>query len=177
MNSFKNLKIDGSWTLFLDRDGVINKRLIDNYVKNIDEFEFLPGVQEAIAKFSKFFGRIFVVTNQRGISRGFMSAEDLRLVNNFMLKNIEESGGRIDKIYFCPHDRDENCGCRKPAPGMAFNAKEEFPEVDFSKSIMIGDSVSDIGFGKNAGMITVQITSEEVEGLRAESLFDFASRI
>lgn len=177
MNSFKDLNIDNSWILFLDRDGVINRRIIDDYVKNINEFDFLPGTLEAIAKFTEKFGRIFIVTNQRGIARGLMSKEDLAVVHEYMLKHIEEAGGKIDEIYFCPHDRDEDCGCRKPAPGMAHRAKKEFPEVDFSKSIMVGDSDSDIGFGKNAGMVTVKITTEEYDGLKAESLQDFASRI
>ncbi len=174
MPSFDDLKIDRSWTLFLDRDGVINKRLIDDYVKNIGEFEFLPGTEKAIARFSKIFGKIFIVTNQRGIARGLMSVKDLEVINGFMLKKIEEAGGKIDKVYFCPHDRDENCGCRKPSPGMAFKARQEFPGIDFSKSIMVGDTDSDIEFGKNAGMITVKITSEEVCGLRAASLEEFS---
>lgn len=155
----KPYKIDRSWTLFLDRDGVINKRLIDDYVKNIREFEFLPGVQEALAEFAKVFGRIFVVTNQRGIARGLMTEHDLHLVNEYMLAELQKAGGRIDKVYYCPHDRDENCGCRKPAIGMALKAKQDYPEIDFSKAIMIGDSPSDIEFGENAGMRTIYVAN------------------
>ncbi len=177
MNSLNDLVIDSSWTLFLDRDGVINKRLIDDYVKNIAEFEFLPGAPEAIARFTKVFGKIFVVTNQRGIARGLMTVEDLGLVNDFMLRGIEEAGGRIDKVFFCPHDRDENCGCRKPDTGMAKQAKAEFPDVDFAKSIMIGDSTSDIEFGKKAGMVTIHITPGRAEGLKAESLSELAGML
>ncbi len=173
MQSFNDLKIDSSWTLFLDRDGVINKRLINDYVKNIDEFEFLPGVEKSIARLTKIFGKIFVVTNQRGIARKLMTLEDLLLINDFMLRKIENAGGKIDKVYFCPHDRNEGCGCRKPAPGMAFKAQQEFCGIDFSKSIMVGDTDSDIEFGKNAGMITVHITTEDVGGLKAGSLYEF----
>lgn len=172
-----NLKVDKTWTLFLDRDGVINKRLIDDYVKHIGEFEFLPGVCEAIARFSKLFGKVFVVTNQRGIARGLMTVEDLRAVNDFMLEGIAKAGGRIDGIYFCPHDRNAGCGCRKPDIGMALAAKRDFPEIDFVKSIMVGDSGSDIEFGKNAGMITVKITDEQGEGLRAQSLAELADML
>jgi len=156
----KDRKIDKSWTLFLDRDGVINVRLIDDYVKNIGEFEFLPGVPEAIARLSKLFGRVFVVTNQRGIARGLMTVEDLGMVNDFMMQGVVKAGGRIDRIYFCPHDRNEGCGCRKPDIGMALQAREEFPEVDFEKSVMVGDSGSDIAFGQNAGMLTVHINED-----------------
>ncbi|OGI00047.1 MAG: hypothetical protein A2Y25_09055 [Candidatus Melainabacteria bacterium GWF2_37_15] len=158
ISDLRNLKIDSSWSLFLDRDGVINKRLIDDYVKHTGEFEFLSGVLDAIAKFSGIFGKIFVVTNQRGIARGLMTVDDLKLVNDYMLQEIQKSGGKIDKVYFCPHDRGEDCGCRKPDIGMALQARQEFPDVDFSKSIMVGDSTSDMEFGKKAGMIIVRIT-------------------
>lgn len=177
MQNFKKINIDKSWTLFLDRDGVINKRLIDDYVKNISEFEFLPGVQEAMIKFSEIFGKIFVVTNQRGIARGLMTTDDLSAVNGFMLTQVQKAGGNIDKIYFCPHDRDKDCGCRKPDIGMALKAKKDFPEIDFSKAIMVGDSTSDIKFGKKAGMITVYVTEKDGQGIRVNSLFDFAKML
>jgi len=159
----QKLNIDKTWSLFLDRDGVINKRPMGDYVKNISEFEFLPGVVEAISEFSGIFGRIFVITNQRGIFTRVMTLEDLEMVHGFMLKEIQNNGGRIDKIYFCCHDRDENCGCRKPAPGMALKAKNDFPEVDFNKSIMVGDTSPDMQFGENAGMYTIKVTSEKTE--------------
>lgn len=160
MDDLKELNIDKTWSLFLDRDGVINIRLIDDYVKNIDEFQFLPGTPEAIAKFSKSFGRVFIVTNQRGIARGLMTKYDLQKVHDHMLKKLLKAGAKIDAIYFCPHDRDQGCGCRKPDIGMALKAKQEFPEVDFKKSIMVGDSNSDIEFGEKAGMHTVRITPD-----------------
>ena len=125
---------------------------------------------DTAAKFSKIFNRIFVVTNQRGIARGLMTVNDLKLVNDFMLQGIEQSGGRIDKVYFCPHDRGQNCGCRKPDIGMALQARHEFPEVDFSKSIMVGDSTSDMEFGQKAGMVTVKITENH-------SLSNFAATL
>lgn len=168
MNNIKKLNIDHSWSLFLDRDGVINKRLIDDYVKIPAEFEFLPGVPEAISKFSTIFGRIFVVTNQRGIARGLMTEDDLQIVHKLMLDDIKNAGGRIDKIYYCPHDRNQGCGCRKPDIGMALKAKQDYPEVDFSKAIMLGDSTSDIKFGENAGMHTFRINE-------SMSLADFAA--
>lgn len=174
LTDINNLNIDKSWALFLDRDGVINKRLIDDYVKNLEEFEFLAGVPEAISEFSEIFGRIFIVTNQRGISRNIMTEADLNIVHKYMLNEISNAGGKIDKIYFCPHDRNTGCGCRKPDTGMALNAKQDFPEIDFNKSIMVGDSSSDIQFGKNAGMLTIKVTSEETAELSVSSLIELA---
>ena len=161
-------KIDTSWTLFLDRDGVINVRLIDDYVKNINEFEFLPGVLEAFKIFAEKFGRIIIVTNQQGVGKGLMTMQDVDQVNNFMQKEIEAQKGRIDKIYVCPQLKSDPNNFRKPSPRMAYMAQRDFPEIDFEKSIMIGDSNSDIEFGKNAGMYTILIGDE------FDSLLQFA---
>lgn len=140
---------------------MINHRLKDDYVKNWSEFQFEPGVPEAIASFSKVFGRIFVVTNQQGIGKNIMIEDNLHDIHHKMVTEIEAAGGRIDKVYYCPHLRKEDCNCRKPRIGMALQAKENFPEIDFSRSIMVGDTPSDIEFGKRAGMRTVFISKEE----------------
>ncbi|HEY1039491.1 MAG TPA: HAD family hydrolase [Bacteroidia bacterium] len=158
--NLSNLNIDKSWTLFLDRDGVINKRIVDDYVKKWDEFEFLEGVLDALKIFSEKFGRIVVVTNQQGIGKGVMRTEDLELIHKNMLYEITYFKGRIDKVYFSPYLAAENHATRKPQIGMALQAQKDFPEVDFSKSLMIGDSTSDIEFGKTAGMKTVYIGKE-----------------
>lgn len=151
------MQVDKSWTLFLDRDGVINKRLMDDYVKTWSEFTFEYHVLEAIVKFSAIFGRIFIVTNQQGIAKGLMTEHDLKSVHNQMLMEIERVGGRIDGVYFCPHHAKDACNCRKPKTGMALQAKANFPEIDFTKSIMVGDSPSDIEMGHQLGMKTVFI--------------------
>ena len=164
-------KIDKSWTLFLDRDGVINVRLIDDYVKNIGEFEFLPGVLDAFKIFAEKFGRIIIVTNQQGVGKGIMTMHDVDEVHAFMEKEIENRKGRIDAIYVCPQLKTDPNNFRKPSPKMAFMAQHDFPEIDFEKSIMIGDSGSDIEFGKNAGMNTILIGDE------FESLLAFAKSI
>lgn len=161
MASKELIKLNKSWTLFLDRDGVINHRLMDDYVKNWSEFQFEPGVPEAIALFSKIFRRIFVVTNQQGIGKNIMSVDDLLNIHHKMRSEIEAAGGRIDKVYYCPHLRTDDCNCRKPRIGMALQAQSDFPEIDFSQSIMVGDTPSDIEFGKRAGMHTVFISKEE----------------
>ena len=154
------MQLDKSWILFLDRDGVINRRLIDDYVKSWSEFEFEVGALEAIVTFSKVFGRIFIVTNQQGIAKGLMTEADLHLVHNQMVAEIKRVGGKIDRIYFCPHWSKDGCDCRKPKTGMALQAKAEFPEIDFTKSVMVGDSPSDIEMGHQLDMKTVFIGTE-----------------
>ena len=154
-------KIDTSWTLFLDRDGVINKKLDNDYVKTINEFEFLPYALEAIKLFSNHFHRIVIVTNQQGISKGLMTENDLHKVHQHLLQEVQNHGGRIDAIYHAPQFAEENSIMRKPNIGMALKAKEEFSSIDFKKSIMVGDSFSDMEFAKNTNMFAVLIGQSE----------------
>ncbi len=163
--------VDNSWTLFLDRDGVINKRLMGDYVKRLDEFEFNEGALEAIANFAQRFGKIVVVTNQQGIGKGLMTHEDLSVVHEHMMAQIEQAGGRIDRIYYCPELAQDNPKCRKPEIGMALSAQEDFPQIDLNKSIVVGDSVSDMEFGKNAGMKRVFVTCDDAEKLKTWDSF------
>mgnify|MGYP006295222511 CR=1 FL=1 len=167
-----DLPIDKGWTLFLDRDGVINKRLTDDYVKKWEEFEFLPGVPEAIRIFTERFGKIFIVTNQQGIGKGIMTERELEEVHSRMLEEIGYEGGRIMKIYHSPYREEEKSVFRKPKAGMARKAKIDFPDVDFQKSIMIGDSITDMQFGRNAGMLTIFITHEPESMKEREHLID-----
>ena len=100
--TLKNLNIDDTWCLFLDRDGVINKRVEGDYIKKWEEFEFLPGVLEALHIFSGVFDKIFVVTNQQGIGKGLMTEIDLEHIHDEMIQEIKINGGRINKIYHSP---------------------------------------------------------------------------
>jgi histidinol-phosphate phosphatase family protein len=147
-------------TLFLDRDGVINRQIIGGYVTKIEEFEFLPKVLEALAILSKKFEHIFIVTNQQGIGKGIFTMDDLEKIHAEMLEKITEKGGRIDKIYIASNLESENNINRKPQIGMALQAQKEYPNIDFSKSIMVGDSSLDMQFGKNAGMICALLSNE-----------------
>ena len=149
------LSFDRSWTLFLDRDGVINRRIPGGYVRDFSEFVFLDGVLEALKIFSGIFGRIIVVSNQQGVGKGIMTGEAVEAIHDRMLKEVHDAGGRIDKIYYCPNLEQDHHADRKPGIGMALKAKDDFPLVDFSRSVMAGDSPTDIEFGKNAGMLTV----------------------
>lgn len=150
-------EVDESWTLFLDRDGVINEKLDNDYVKHISEFEFKPRVLEAMYFLSKYFYKMVVVTNQQGIAKGLMSHEELKKVHDYMMYKMEQANVHIDNIYYCPHYKTECNYCRKPNAGMAYEAQKEDANIDFGKSIIIGDSESDMLFGKNAGMKRVGI--------------------
>ena len=151
-------RIDGTWTLFLDRDGVINHEKPNDYIRNPSEFRFLEGAEEAIAAFGSVFGRILVVTNQKGIGRGLMTEQDLKDINRHMLAGIEKTGGRIDRIYHCP-DTDPDSPCRKPNPGMGRQAMADFPEIRADRTLMVGNTMSDMGFGRAIGSMTVFIPS------------------
>jgi len=143
--------IDRHWTLFLDRDGVINEEKIDDYIHRWEEFRFYEGALEAIRIFSGLFGHLFIVTNQRGVAKGVTRLEDLRVIHENMLREIEAAGGRIDRLYYCI-DADPASPNRKPNPGMGLQARADFPDVDLSKSMMIGNTSGDMQFGRNLGV-------------------------
>ncbi len=143
--------------LFVDRDGVINKRIVNGYVCSPVEFEFLPGVLKSFALFNKLFAKIIVVTNQQGIGKGLMTEGGLQDIHKEMIRTIEEAGGRVDAVYYCTDLAETNNNCRKPNLHMAYRAQADFPDIDFEKSIMVGDSASDMLFGSNVGMETVFI--------------------
>ena len=176
--------INNNWTLFLDRDGVINHEKHLGYINNWDEFIFYDGVKQAIKIFAAKFQYIFIVTNQKGVGKGITQLENLHIIHQNMMKEIEAAGGRIDKIYFCP-DLDETSPNRKPNPGMAFQAKEDFPEVDFSRSIMVGNTLGDMQFGRSVGAVTIFIPTTRPESEHADeridavypSLFHFAQAL
>lgn len=150
-------------TLFLDRDGVINVERKDDYVKNISEFIFEDHACEAIAILSRLFDKIFIVTNQRGVGRGIMSVKDVESVHNYMLEQIKIKGGSVTSIYTC-FDIDSSSINRKPNVGMAFKAIRDFPNTNFLSSILVGNSRSDIEFGKKLNMYTVLVGSKYAEG-------------
>lgn len=167
-------------TLFLDRDGVINHRPPADYVKSWEDFKFLPAVLSALQIVSALFDKIVIVTNQQGIGKNLMTCEDLEEIHRKMLEEIENQGGRVDKVYFCPDLAGKADSCRKPGIKMAEQAQKDFPNIDFSNSIMIGDTESDMLFGKNAGMKTILIsTSDEIINnklvdFKFSSLYEFA---
>ncbi len=144
-------------TLFLDRDGVINKKLDGKYIRNWGEFTFIPNVLSSISKLSGLFNRMIIITNQQGIGKGLMSEDNLLFLHQKMLNEIEQAGGKINKIYFCPHLETDNCNCRKPKIGMIEEAIQDFPSININKSYLIGDSPSDIKAGERAGLKTIKV--------------------
>jgi histidinol-phosphate phosphatase family protein len=168
-----DLHFDKTWTLFLDRDGVINNKLDNDYVRSWDSFKFLPGVLEALELMATLFRIIVVTTNQQGIGKGLYTESDLRHIHKNMLDQVHLRGGRIDKVYFCPHLAAANSDCRKPNTGMAIQAKNDFPAIDFSKSIMVGDSWSDMQFGKKLGMITVYLSNKTIQNKEEQTLINY----
>jgi histidinol-phosphate phosphatase family protein len=168
-----NSKIDPSWTLFLDRDGVINKRIIEGYVRSWEQFEFMPGVQEALKILSNIFLKVIVVSNQQGIGKGIMTEREVIAVHEMMTKAIKDNGGRIDRVYFSPSLKEENSLYRKPNIGMALSARKDFPGIDFKKSVMVGDSESDMIFGRKLKMRTVLISTDKEEIKNIAELIDF----
>ncbi len=183
-NMFSLDQIDTSFTLFIDRDGVLNHEKFEDYILNWMEFQFYDTTIEALAILSPLFKKIILVTNQKGVGKGVMSVADLETIHFNMLQAINKGGGRIDQIFYCP-DLDNDSYNRKPNPGMAFQATEKYPEIDLSKSIMIGNRISDMGFGRNAGMHTVFLSTTHPEidfphpliDLRFENLLDFANQL
>jgi histidinol-phosphate phosphatase family protein len=176
--------IDKSYTLFIDRDGVINYEKKESYILNWNEFKFYEDVTNAMKIINEIFGTIVMVTNQKGIGKNLMTTDDLNNIHQNMQLHLESAGGRIDKIYYCSDLEDTSIN-RKPNPGMAFQAKADFPLIDFSKSLMIGNKLSDMQFGRNAGMHTVYLATTNPEvpfphadiDFRFNTLFEFATTL
>ncbi|GHU63383.1 D-glycero-alpha-D-manno-heptose-1,7-bisphosphate 7-phosphatase [Bacteroidia bacterium] len=170
--------------LFLDRDGVINIQRPGDYVKSTDEFVFIDSVLEALQILDDLFEYIIIITNQRGVGRGLMSLSDLEAVHHYMTETIASNGGRIDRIYVCTETDDSHVN-RKPNPGMALLAKQDFPDVDFTNSFVAGDSLSDMQFAENVGISAVLIgnkySDKEISSLNIAAhypdLFTFARQL
>ena len=177
-------QIDKTWTLFLDRDGVINDERVGEYVLHWGQFIFSSGVLDSFKKLSDHFGRLFIVSNQRGVGKGLMTQEALDSINLEMQREVNIVGGKIDKIYYCT-DTEDHSFFRKPNPGMAYRATSDFPGIDLNKAIMVGNKPSDMKFGRAAGMYTVFLTTTNPHepfphpdvDLRFSSLADFADAI
>lgn len=151
--------------LFLDRDGVINRRIVGDYVKTVDEFILLPDIAEVLELLRPLFARMVVVTNQQGIGKGLMTEADLGAIHAEMLQKLP----MIDRVYHCPALAADNHPDRKPAIGMALRATLDFPEISLANSLMIGDTEGDIRFGKGAGMQTLLFGNEKLpSGLRPD---------
>ena len=170
----KKRTIEQGWSLFLDRDGVINQRIPKDYVKLPEEFEFVPGVTQALEIFATLFNPIIIITNQQGIGRGLMTNSQLNLVHEKMLKKITETGGRIDAVFYSPDLKNTNSFTRKPAVGLGLKARKQFTTIKFKQSIMAGDSYSDILFGHKLGMVTVLIGTDKEVAYQCSEILDYS---
>ena len=160
--------------LFLDRDGVINTRIPDGYVTLPDQFVVIPGVLQALSMLAAHYSHIFIVTNQQGIGKGLMSHDDLRLIHEQFLRQVQDAGGRIDRIYYCPSLKSEHSFSRKPSIGMAIKARHDFPDIRLRDSVMVGDTASDMLFGRRAGMRTVLVGADPKLPATIPHLVDYA---
>jgi len=147
-------------TVFLDRDGVINRKMPEGeYVSSWERFALLPGVQAAIARLNEVGLRVIVVTNQRGVALGKYTVADVEAVHSNLQNALAAEGAHVDGFYFCPHDK-RACDCRKPLPGLFHQARKDFPEITAESSVIVGDSLSDVEFGKGLGMRTVFVEGD-----------------
>jgi histidinol-phosphate phosphatase family protein len=146
---------------FLDRDGVINRKAPQGqYITRWEEFEILPHVAEAISKLNAAGWLVVIITNQRCVAKALISEQELDQLHQRMLSAFADHGAHIDAIYSCPHELNEQCACRKPAPGMLLKAANEL-SIDLGQSWMVGDSNIDIEAGRAAGCCTILVQDKQ----------------
>jgi D-glycero-D-manno-heptose 1,7-bisphosphate phosphatase len=163
-----------SRAVFLDRDGVINRKAPEgHYVTCLKEFQFLPEVAKAIRLLNRASFRVVVVSNQRCVAKGLITARTLDLIHRWMCRKLAASGAKLDDVYYCPHDNQPTCKCRKPAPGMLLTAAREH-NIDLAASWMIGDSNGDLEAGRSAGCKTARILNHEAVGEGSSDVFAYS---
>ena len=159
--------------VFLDRDGTINRDSRD-YIKSREEFEFLPGSLEAIKNLKKNGFANIVITNQSAVPRKLVSSKELESMHNMMIETVALDGGEIKDIFYCPHMPGDGCDCRKPEPGLIYQAREKYT-IDLATAVMVGDSVKDIECARNAGcgkavLVESGLRDDVAEELRSKQI-------
>jgi D-glycero-D-manno-heptose 1,7-bisphosphate phosphatase len=168
--------------VFLDRDGVINRKAPEGqYVTRWKDMAFLPGTSDAIQLLNRSGFLVIVVTNQRCIAKGLLTSHGLEFLHARMRQEFQSAGAIIDAIYYCPHENEPPCGCRKPEPGMLLNAARDY-DIDMAASWIVGDSELDVEAGRSAGCRTVRVIEKNKSAdtgaeLVASSLLDAAYKI
>jgi D-glycero-D-manno-heptose 1,7-bisphosphate phosphatase len=158
----------GLRTVFLDRDGILNEKMPEHrYVTRWEEFRVLPGVPEAVRRLNEAGLRVVVVSNQRGIAKGLYTTADLEAMHAQFQRLLGREGARIDGFFICPHEENE-CNCRKPLTGLFGQAVARFPEITAATSVIIGDSASDVEFGRRLGMKTILVDARDSAAQVAE---------
>jgi D-glycero-D-manno-heptose 1,7-bisphosphate phosphatase len=137
---------------FLDRDGVLNRRAPEHdYVKSPAEFAWLAGAREGVLRLNREGWLVLVVTNQRGVARGLMTARDVEAIHARAQRELEAIGAHVDAFYYCPHGDEDGCACRKPAPGLILRAAQDW-RVDLGASFLVGDDERDLLAARRAGV-------------------------
>ena len=157
----KDIDITGYSTILLDRDGPLNRQRQGDYVKCWEEFEFLPEVLNTLARFALTAKYIFVVTNQRGVGKGYMTEQQLSDIHSQMISEIEAVGGRIDKVYYSDGVSDEDL-TRKPNVGMWQQICLDYPDINVATTLMIGDGDCDMAFAHNCGIDFIKVDRQQV---------------
>ena len=178
-------RVGRRWCLFLDRDGVINQRVVGDYVRSWQQFEWLPKAPEALKELRVWAPRIVIVTNQQGVGKGLMSAQDVLTIHERLQSELASDGAELDGFQVCPHLASGVCDCRKPRPGLILDWLSQHPGCDASLSIMVGDSSSDLELARNVGQITggcgsIQIGRVDHGGIADasfNSLWDLAAAV
>jgi histidinol-phosphate phosphatase family protein len=165
------------WCLFLDRDGVINRQIVGDYVREWRDFEWLPQARRALKVLREWAPHLVVVTNQQGIGKGLMSADDVESVHHHVRVELATKAVSIDAIQVCPHLESAGCACRKPRTGLVIGWLEHHPDIDPSLSVMVGDSQSDLELAKRVavevgGCASVGIGERDIHGVVADASFD-----
>jgi histidinol-phosphate phosphatase family protein len=163
------------WCLFLDRDGVINRRVVGDYVREWRQFEWLPGALAALKVLRRWAPHVVVVTNQQGIGKGLMTERDVAAIHQRIQDAVP-----LDAFQVCPHLESAACDCRKPRPGLVRQWLNDNPECDSSLSIVVGDSASDLELARNVAATAVHVTGGADGGdahLCLSSLWEFAAAV
>lgn len=161
--------------VLLDRDGTLNERIVDGYVRTPDELVLLPGAAEAVARVTRAGCRTVLVTNQRGVSRGLLTLADLDAVHGRLTDELAAAGARLDAIAVCPHGEGE-CACRKPRDGLFREALARAPWADPARCLMIGDMRSDLEPAAGLGMRTLHVGEGDGIGDQIGALLGDGSR-
>jgi len=150
--------------VLLDRDGVINRRIISGYVTCWEKFVFLPGALEALRLLNERNYQVIVVSNQAGVGKGQVSAADLDEVTLRFIAEVGAHGGRIISVYYCTHRAEDGCECRKPKPGLLRRAQAEH-HFDFERTFLVGDTESDLRAAQAAGCPAIMVSGTPVSAL------------
>ncbi len=170
-------RVGREWCLFLDRDGVLNRQIVGDYVRTWGDFEWLPRASLALKMLAEWAPHVVVVTNQQGIGKGLMSAEDVAAIHQRLRAELAADGVLIDAFQVCPHLTSAECGCRKPRAGLVLDWLRQHPDSEPCLSIMVGDSQSDLELAHNVaeasgGCAGIQIGSGTGRGAVVDASFD-----